>query len=76
MFSLTALAIVGAWRTFPKMTTPQRAALLIPLVLYPLIYYVVAYMPRYRISIDWILYILAGAAFSALLDGQLQRKLG
>ena len=59
---LTVLAIVGAWRSFPGITIPQRAAFLIPLVTYPLVYYIVTYMPRYRIPIDWILYILAGAA--------------
>jgi hypothetical protein len=59
---LTVLAIIGAWRSFPRITIPQRAAFLIPLVTYPLIYYIVAYMPRYRIPMDWILYVLAGAA--------------
>jgi hypothetical protein len=62
VLALTVLAIMGAWRSFPRITIPQRAAFLIPLVTYPLIYYIVAYMPRYRIPMDWILYILAGAA--------------
>jgi hypothetical protein len=62
VLALTVLAIVGAYLSFPRITIPQRAAFLIPLVTYPLIYYIVAYMPRYRIPIDWILYILAGAA--------------
>jgi hypothetical protein len=62
VLALTVLAIMGAWRSFPRITIPQRAAFLIPLVTYPLIYYIVAYMPRYRIPLDWILYILAGAA--------------
>jgi hypothetical protein len=62
VLALTVLAIIGAWRSFPRTTIPQRAAFLIPLITYPLIYYIVAYMPRYRIPLDWILYILAGAA--------------
>lgn len=62
VLALTVLAIAGAWRSFPRITIPQRTAFLIPLTTYPLIYYIVAYMPRYRIPIDWILYILAGAA--------------
>ncbi|NCF65568.1 MAG: hypothetical protein GWP61_06325 [Chloroflexi bacterium] len=62
VLALTVLAIMGAWRSFPRITIPQRAAFSIPLVTYPLIYYIVAYMPRYRIPLDWILYILAGAA--------------
>jgi hypothetical protein len=59
---LTLLTLWGAWRVLPKLTIPQRAAILIPLGTYPLIYYVVAYLPRYRVPIDWILFILAGAA--------------
>jgi hypothetical protein len=62
VLALTCLAIVGLWRSWPRITIPQRAALLIPLITYPLVYYFVAYMPRYRIPLDWILYILAGAA--------------
>jgi len=58
---LTILAILGAIRTLPAMTVPQRAALLIPLATYPLIYYVVPYMYRYRIPMDWILLAFAGA---------------
>ena len=69
VLALTLLAIVGAWRSFPRITIPQRAAFLIPLATYPLIYYFVAYMPRYRIPIDWILYILAGAAVWGLIGG-------
>lgn len=60
--ALTILALLGAWRALPKMTNPQRAALLTPLICYPLIYYVVIYMPRYRVPLDWILLLLAGAA--------------
>ena len=62
VFALTCLAFWGACRTFPGLTVPQRAALFIPLATYPIIYYIVAYMPRYRVPIDWILFILAGAA--------------
>jgi 4-amino-4-deoxy-L-arabinose transferase-like glycosyltransferase len=48
---LTLLAVLGAIRILPALAAPQRAALLIPLVTYPLIYYVVAYMPRYRVPV-------------------------
>jgi len=61
VLALTVTAFVGAWRTFPCLTIPQRASFIIPLVTYPLIYYFVAYMPRYRVPIDWMLFILAGA---------------
>lgn len=60
--ALTLLALLGAIRTLPALAVPQRAALLIPLATYPLVYYIVAYMPRYRVPMDWILLVLAGAA--------------
>lgn len=60
--ALTILAFWGLWRTSPILTVPHRAVLIIPLATYPVIYYFVAYMPRYRVPIDWLLYILAGAA--------------
>jgi hypothetical protein len=62
VLALTILALVGLWRSFPALSIPQRAALIIPLATYPLIYYFVAYMPSYRLPIDWILLMLAGAA--------------
>ncbi len=60
--ALTILALLGAWRSLPTMSPPQRAALMTPLLCYPLIYYVVGYMPRYRVALDWTLLLLAGAA--------------
>jgi hypothetical protein len=71
VLALTIFAIVGAWLSFPRITIPRRAAFLIPLATFPLIYYIAAYMPRYRIPIDWILYILAGAAVWKLIGGSL-----
>jgi hypothetical protein len=59
--ALTILALLGAWYTLPAMTLPQRAALLTPLICYPIAYYVIIYMPRYRVPLDWILLLLAGA---------------
>ncbi len=58
---LTLLALLGAWRVLPTLAVPNRAALLIPLATYPLIYYIVSYMPRYRVPLDWMLLTLAGA---------------
>jgi hypothetical protein len=60
--ALTALALAGAWRSFPSLAGPQRAALAIPLLAYPLIYHVVAYMPRYREPVNWLFLLLAGTA--------------
>jgi hypothetical protein len=68
--ALTILALLGAWHSLPAMTHPQRAALMIPLICYPLIYYFVGYMPRYRVPLDWILLLLAGAAVWRWLNGR------
>jgi hypothetical protein len=58
---LTILALLGARRTLPALTMPQRAALLIPLVTFPLVYYIVTYMSRYAVPINWLLLMFAGA---------------
>ncbi len=58
---LTLLAACGLWLNLRTLTIPQRAVLIIPLATYPLIYYLVAYMPDYRAPIDWILFVLAGS---------------
>jgi hypothetical protein len=68
--ALTILALLGAWRSLPAMTLPQRAALKTPLICFPLIYYFVGYMPRYRIPLDWILLLLAGAAVWGWIGGR------
>ena len=59
---LTLFAFLGLLLALPVLATPQRAILIIPLAMYPVIYYFVAYMPRYRVPIDWILFVLAGYA--------------
>ena len=61
---LTILALIGARRAWPILATPQRAAVFLPLLSFPAIYYFLAYMPRYRIPVDWILMLLAGYAVS------------
>lgn len=61
---LTVLAAFGARRLWPSLTRQGRAVLFLPLASFPLIYYVTAYMPRYRIPVDWILLLLAGSAVS------------
>jgi hypothetical protein len=68
--ALTILSLLGAWYSLPGMALPQRAALLLPLICYPLAYYVIIYMPRYRIPLDWILLLLAGAAVWRWMNGR------
>jgi hypothetical protein len=58
--ALTILAMMGAKRIYPRLSCPKRTVILVPLLTYPLIYYIVPYMVRYRTPIDWILLILAG----------------
>ena len=70
--ALTLLAVLGAWLGWTRLSVPQRAAIIIPLVAYPLVYYIVVYMPRYRSPIDWILFALAGT----LVGGWLEWELG
>lgn len=57
---LTILALLGARRTLPALTMPQRAALLIPLATFPLVYYIVTYMSRYAVPTNWLLLMFAG----------------
>jgi hypothetical protein len=59
---LTVLALVGTAAAFPSMSIPARWAVSIPLLLFPVVHYIVAYMPRYREPVDWILLVLAATA--------------
>jgi len=49
-------------RVLPGVPATRAAALLIPLLTYPLVYYLVPWQHRYRFPIEWILFLLAGAA--------------
>ena len=62
---LTLLAALGVWRALPRLSVPRRAAILIPLVTYPLVYYVVGYEARYRETMDGIMLLLAAAGIGA-----------
>jgi hypothetical protein len=60
--ALTGLAALGAVVVARRLPATHSAALLIPLLLYPLVYYLVPWQHRYRFPIEWILFLLAGAA--------------
>jgi hypothetical protein len=66
---LTLMAMGALGLNLRTLTIPQRAVLIIPLATYPLIYYLVAYMPRYRVPIDWILFVLAGSLVWRAIGG-------
>lgn len=59
--ALTILAMVGLWRVLPSLSPPQQAVLVVPLLAYPMVYYIVAYMPRYGYPVRWILFLMAAA---------------
>ena len=66
--ALAALAVLGAAGALRRLPPAQAAALLIPLLTYPLIYYLVPWQHRYRFPIEWILFLLAGAALWSRRD--------
>ncbi len=59
--SLTILAMLGLARAMPRLRAPERAALVIPLAAYPLVYYLVGYVPRYLFPISGLLFVLAAS---------------
>jgi len=59
--AVTILALLGLQRTLWALTSPQRAALLMPLATFPLVYYVVSCVAHYRAPLEWMLLLLAGA---------------
>jgi hypothetical protein len=62
---LTLLSAVGARRSWPRLSVPQRAALLIPLLTFPIVYYVVGFEARYRRPMDGLQLLLAATALVA-----------
>jgi 4-amino-4-deoxy-L-arabinose transferase-like glycosyltransferase len=58
--TLTVLALLGLRRSLPALDAPGRAALLIPLATFPLVYYIVSYVAHYPAPLAWMLLLLAG----------------
>jgi len=57
---VTLLALLGLRRVLPTLAPPGRAALLIPLAAFPLVYYFVSYQGHYPAPLAWLLLLLAG----------------
>ncbi len=75
--TLTALAFLALRRILPALPAPGRAALAIPLAAFPLVYYVVSYVPHYPAPLAWMLLLLAGFEVQAWFSpGGLQRDEG
>jgi hypothetical protein len=66
--ALTILAILGARRILLNLPLPQRILILTPLITYPLIHYLVAFMPSYRTPMDWLIFLLAGVGIWHWID--------
>ena len=60
--ALTLMALAGLARTLPRLGPPARAAVVIPLAAFPLVYYVVGYVPRYTYPLVGVLLVLAASA--------------
>ncbi len=58
--AVTVLAVLGLRRILPTLDAPGRAALLIPLATFPLVYYLVSYVAHYPAPLAWLLHLLAG----------------
>jgi len=58
--AITVLAVLGLRRILPALDAPGRAALLIPLATFPLVYYIVSYVAHYPAPLAWMLLLLAG----------------
>lgn len=58
--TLTVLALLGLRRILPALDGRGRAALLMPLAMFPLVYYLVSYQPHYPAPLAWLLLLLAG----------------
>ncbi len=58
--TVTVLAVLGLRRILPALDASGRAALLIPLAAFPLVYYFVSYVAHYPAPLAWMLQLLAG----------------
>ncbi len=72
--TLTVLALLGLRRVLPSLTTPARAALVIPLAAFPLVYYVVSYVLHYPAPLTWMLLLLAGYEVQSLTFARWRRR--
>lgn len=57
--AVTLLALSALRRVLPALTVPGRAALLVPLATFPLVYYCVSYVAHYPAPLSWMLQLLA-----------------
>lgn len=68
MWFMTLLSVPGLWLLWKK-NAHAAGILALWLVLFPLIYYVVQFDPRYRFPILWVNFLLAGILMAELAKG-------
>jgi 4-amino-4-deoxy-L-arabinose transferase-like glycosyltransferase len=71
----TSLGLIGLWRLLRERRLRLAALFLMPLILFPLPYYITHAEFRYRLVLDPLLVILAGYAVSAALLHRSQREI-
>jgi 4-amino-4-deoxy-L-arabinose transferase-like glycosyltransferase len=74
--TLTVLALLALRRILPTLSAPGRAALVIPLAAFPLVYYVVSHVPHYPAPLSWMLLLLAGFEVQAWFTRETHRPGG
>ena len=67
---LTILAALGLRDRWRALDPPGRAAFVIPMLTFPLVYYVVLFMPRYRAPLAGLLLVLAGSTVWRWVGGR------
>jgi hypothetical protein len=70
---MTVLAFLGLRRAWPKLNAPKRAAIVVPLAAYPLVYYLVGYVPRYLFPMSVVLLLLAASEAVGWLERARER---
>jgi 4-amino-4-deoxy-L-arabinose transferase-like glycosyltransferase len=72
--TVTVLALLALRRALPALATPGRAALLIPLATFPLVYYVVSYVEHYPAPLAWLLLLLAAYEVQSWINRPTRRE--
>jgi 4-amino-4-deoxy-L-arabinose transferase-like glycosyltransferase len=72
--AMTALALLGLRRALPALDAPGRAALIIPLAAFPLVYYAVSYVEHYPAPLAWMILLLAGYEVQSWTNGKNRKR--
>jgi hypothetical protein len=64
----TVLGLAGLGLIRKRVGNTQFRLWCIAFATYPLVYYFVTYSPRYRVPIDWMIWLAAGLAITAVVE--------